>query len=903
METKIPEIKQCNKIVDELYFLNEEEKSNVHKRLDKLILIFDHYCNKEACNFQVFLYTYSVIEYVLLKLLKVEAKSKRSVKIHNFLPNNLPSKYNSLRCQRNNVHLGVNNQQLLNLDGSIELMIKILKYINTTLIDTTDLIILIHSFAYSDRNDLRFLSELKIDTNIIKDKYKKYINSNSILFLNNNDKKLYEPLYDKYLEILDYLFKEQRNISFWLRHGILMSLDYFDYENLKTHISSFSKSSFFYINCDDCIIDVLRIYYKEVTENILNNELEDDFYKDKNNYVHLLCALVQISNNSNISRVLETLLFIYEKSGDDQALEMASDMLWPSSPQTKAGLKEQFNAVCSLSDKITDNSKNYLLLKLLKGVKTSCTVYYFDERCIGIFEDGKDHIKEINAQYDLYLGLVLKEIQYNRNFLALILNEINSLSNDVIIKLANEIIKIFRPGQESIDDTIYIGLIHLSNMESLSNDQKNDIHSILEASKIDEVHYIINNIISFFNDKQTIHQDINSDIFITNIDSHLIDVIIKLDDPYQFGFEISNNYLVNNKISEIIDSLLARKDSKIRKFLKGYLRNNNNLVIKLLTKHSNDDTTVSILLLLKFDDKIKSRLELLSKRKQNIFWSNFSIDLISSMSDPECLSYIIPNLISVGKLELALSISSNPLVKNLIVSNKKIRSILINLLFQTSFTTSLDISYHLPFDGNINVISSNVSDLINCFDFKKPSKRIFDLEFILSERGVNFKPKVVGLFLQKSPNTYIQLLSNPLLLSLLNDYWDSPPGFKSKKFSLNCFNLWFEEFKDVKNKLSPNEISSFILLISKVYSKAPISEKEFPLRKDVIVKLNENNINWDFYSFYYIKHLMQCYETYISEEGRSKVQIIIKNNIKYLKENHFEYVADPLELNKNILTI
>ncbi len=92
-------------------------------------------------------------------------------------------------------------------------------------------------------------------------------------------------------------------------------------------------------------------------------------------------------------------------------------------------------------------------------------------------------------------------------------------------------------------------------------------------------------------------------------------------------------------------------------------------------------------------------------------------------------------------------------------------------------------------------------------------------------------------------------------------------------------------------------------MISKVYSKAPISEKEFPLRKDVIVKLNENNINWDFYSFYYIKHLMQCYETYISEDGRSKVQIIIKNNIKYLKENHFEYVADHLELNKNILTI
>lgn len=902
METKIPEIKQCNKIVDELYFLNEEEKSNIHKRLNKLILIFDHYCNKEACNFQVFLYTYSVIEYVLLKLLKVEAKSKRSVKIHNFLPNNLPSKYNSLRCQRNNVHLGVNNQQLLNLDGSIELMIKILKYINTTLIDTTDFIILIHSFAYSDRNDLRFLSELKIDTNIIKDKYKKYINSNSILFLNNNDKKLYEPLYDKYLEILDYLFKEQRNISFWLRHGILMSLDYFDYDNLKTHISSFSKSSSFYINCDDCIIDVLKIYYKEVTNNILSNVLKEDFYKVEKNYIHLLYALVQISNNSNISRVLETLLFIYEKSGDNQALEMASDMLWPSSPQTKAGLKEQFNAVCSLSDKITDNSKNFLLLKLLKGVKTSCTIYYSDERCIGIFEDGKDHIKEINAQYDLYLELALKKIQYNRNLLAVILNEINSLSNDVINKLANEIIKIFRPRQEPIDDNIYIGLIHLANMESLSNNQKNDIHSILEASKIDEVHFIINNIISFFNDKKTIHQDINSDIFITNIDSHLIDVILKLDSPYNFGFDIRNNDILNNKISDIIDSLLFRKDSKIREFLKGYLHNNHDLVDELLNNHFNDNTTVSILLLLKFNDKIKSKLELLPKRKRDIFWSNFSIDLISSMSDPEYLSYIIPNLISVGKLELALSIANNPLAKYCI-NNKKIKSIFIKLLFKTSVTTSLDISYHFPFDGHFNVISSNVSDLMNCFDFKKPSKRIFDLEFILSERGVNFKPKVAGLFLQKSPNTYIQLLSNPLLLSLLDDYWDSPPGFKSKKFFINDLNLWFEEFKNVKDKLSPNEISSFILLISKVYSKAPILKKGFPLRKEVIVKLNENNINWDFYSFYYIKHLMRHYETYISEEGRAKVQSVLKNNIKYLKRNNFEYIANFIESNMSILTI
>ena len=48
---------------------------------------------------------------------------------------------------------------------------------------------------------------------------------------------------------------------------------------------------------------------------------------------------------------------------------------------------------------------------------------------------------------------------------------------------------------------------------------------------------------------------------------------------------------------------------------------------------------------------------------------------------------------------------------------------------------------------------------------------------------------------------------------------------------------------------------------------------------------------------------MQHYETYISEDGRAKVQNILKNNIKYLRRTHFEYVADPLESNKKILNI
>ena len=646
-------LQNCIDKTEDFKFLSDNEKEKLKERLEHIQSIKKSIsvCGNPDCEFQMIIYTYSVIELLVNSYLGLNTNPNFHIPIEksyifDFLPNNLPSCCNKLRKYRNYVHLNALDAEEIKFEDAINYMLEVFQYLLLPSFDKPELIELIHSVDLSNENDCQFLEKHEMNIASIKSVYKDFINEKGILSLPFSIDKDYKQFLGKFILMFEEIYTSDatQNYSYWLKNGIRKSIDLFDKNSLTQMIATSSKKMDFYYNCDDSIDFFVYNFSDEIIQSIKSNYFIIDSSLNNINWIaSLLYSLMAISNDENIYDVLECVLIIYEKSSFAQAFDMASDMLWPSSPQTAACLNKQKEAIRSLfnlKNKVNRNTKNELLLNLIKGKKQSCTVYRDqNNKYIGLFEDGGNHFNDIADLYKYYLGFLLSVVKHDLVLLHTILKSISSFDKDVSCRLLK--FTMANINCNNISDDIYKDLIIIKNSDFLRDDEKKqfaDFVSNIEAHKKEDK---ILEVAIMFNQTGKITDEGKATLLNGNLKQNLFRILDNLKEQDSFGFYVSETPELNEQFNKVVKILLCRDNDIILKFLKGYFCNNAELVNNLYNDCEDENIRVNLLMLLKLDESIISKIDALRNDSQHIYWSNFTINNIIDFCNIDRNAYII----------------------------------------------------------------------------------------------------------------------------------------------------------------------------------------------------------------------------------------------------------------------
>lgn len=916
---KIVKITACIEITPNLIFIDEQEKSKIIHRLEKIKSIIEMpCCNNEKCHFQIVMYCYSLIELLVKKFLGINTNPHfrdmvDKSYIFDFLPQNISDLCTKMRRYRNRIHLNAEEAQPVSVGDAISNTEDVFKWLSMPKLEKPELIELIHSADLSNKNDCYLLEKYGMEVASIKSLYKDYINEKDILSLPISINKDYEQFLGKFISIFREVYTSDANhiYSYWMKNGIRKSIDLFSTNLLKQMISSSSKKMAFYYNCDDNIDYFIYKFSNEIIESIKSKYFVIGSNLNNSTWItSLLYSLITISSDINIYDILECILIVYERSSFAQALDMASDMFWPTSPQTAACLNKQKEAIrdlFNLDNKVNQNTKNDLLFNLIKGKKYSCTVYCDqNNKHIGLFEDDRSHSNEISELYNYYLSFLLSRARNDFILLHAILKDISSFDKDVSYKIMK--FTMANVNSNNITEDIYKDLINIKNSDFFHSDMKKQFMDFMVNIKSDNEDGILE-VALMFNQTGKITDEGKDFLLKGNFERNLLKVLDHLDDQEHFGYYISGIVDLSKQFNKVINEFLRRNNDVIFNFLKGYFCNNEELANELYENCKDEYVKVNLLLLLKLDDSTFDKVESLKNDSRHLYWNNFSIYNIYDFRDSERNAYIIKELINAYNIESALNILSY-LYKfyTCFCKDQVIADITLKLLDIVAKDIKIDLKTH--FNGQYfspNETKDSVKIILENFDVIKYCNELFEIEFILADRGLDFYPKAIGHFLYKDPSILKHIFENKALTSLLNQYWDLLPGYNSADdFSDNEFENWFKLYDDIKKDLLKDDLNLVSLLLAKVYSHAPISDK-LPLEKLILDKLSQIDIDWFFYASCYMDRLKDKYDIFIDPEGLKNLISHFRNNILYLEKYNYNNVVSAfryeLKTLKEIMSI
>lgn len=898
---EIAKISKCIEITPNLIFVDELGKDKIIQRLEKIKSIIEiPDCNNDECDFQIVMYCYSLIELLVNRFLGINTNphfrdiiDKRH--IFDFLPQNISDLCSNMRSYRNLIHLNAKDAKTVSVEDAISNTEDVFKWLSMPKLKKQELIELIHSADLNNASDCEFIKKFIPEFDKNKAKYRKHINKKGILTLPESDGN-YVVFLGDYIKMLRDIFcnANSKKYSFWLKKGVFKSLKLFDYNSLKDFIASSSKQMSFFRNCGEHIDDIVKHFHLQIIDNLRNKGFEININNDDTRWITiLLYSLIPFSTDDNIYDVLEGILCFYEKTSYLQAFEMASDIFWPSCPQTSATLQKQFNAVKQLFDDnctISKKTRNDFLISLLPGKKYSCTVY-FDENDnkIGLFEnDNIDHTEEILKQYKNYLNLALSLSVKDTDLLHSILIEIESFDRIVLTSIISFIEK--QINSLSKLDEIINDLLKISNSKFITEKDRESINNLLNGYKLNRINVIAES----FNGRKTITDESEKYLLKGNFDVKIYKLMEKVNDPFELGYYFSTKSTFDNKLMKIIFSLLGREKQNVIDFLRGYFENKKEMVETIFNKSQNELYKRNLIISLKLDHANILKLKSLSRENQSLYWRNFNINNVYNFNDDYVVLYIIKELIIHHNNQSALIILNyyNKFRKP-IMQNKKMLSLSIKLLHIIASDRTIDLSQH--FDGYClfnNSIRSETIELLESINSYKFYNDIFPLELALADKDLHFKPLATVRKLQESPDIFKWIINNKKIISCLNDYWVSPPGYKSNRFIKLRFNNWFQSLNTIKKQCGKDNFKLIKILLTRVFIYAPLSDK-LPLKKEVLTKLSDIKIDWNLYSFRYIKLLREHYKDGTNPE--TTVKLHLESNIYYLNKYGYKKIADIMK--------